>query len=60
MNGLGGGEMGEQAGRTEEPQQKLSRTAPGRLEAFDNDSEDEHTNLKKVISFHENRIGNFS
>ena len=48
MNGLGGGEMGEQAGRAEEPQQKLSRTAPGRLEAFDNDSEDEHTNLKKV------------
>ena len=31
-----------------EPVQQLSRTAPGRLEAFGNDSGDEHTNLKKV------------
>ena len=34
--------------RPEPVQQQLSRTAPGRLEAFENDSDEEHTNLKKV------------
>ena len=30
------------------PPQPQSRTAPGRLEAHDTDSEEEHFNLKKV------------
>ncbi len=31
-----------------EPGQGLSRTAPARLQALDDDSEDEHSNLVKV------------
>ena len=31
------------------PGQPQSRTAPGRLEAHDTDSEEEHFNLKKVM-----------
>ena len=30
------------------PPQPQSRTAPGRLEAHEGDSEDEHQNLRKV------------
>eukprot|EP00090_Calanus_glacialis_P013510 TRINITY_DN22193_c0_g1_i2.p1 TRINITY_DN22193_c0_g1~~TRINITY_DN22193_c0_g1_i2.p1 ORF type:complete len:890 (-),score=194.71 TRINITY_DN22193_c0_g1_i2:567-3236(-) len=44
-----------------EPVQQLSRTAPGRLEAFGNDSDDEHTNLKKKLakSEQEDVVGNY-
>ena len=34
------------------PPQPQSRTAPGRLEAHDTDSEEEHFNLKKVSPTH--------
>ena len=37
------------SGDKHHPPQPQSRTAPGRLEANENDSEDEHQNLKKVI-----------
>merc|ERR1719233_1348274 len=42
-------------------QQQLSRTAPGRLEAFENDSDEEHTNLKKKLakSAQEDVVGNY-
>jgi len=45
-------EPGESGGATEHhnPPQPQSRTAPGRLEAADTDSEEEHFNLKKKLA----------
>jgi len=44
-----------------EPVQQLSRTAPGRLEAFETESDDDHVNLKKKLakSAQEDVVGNY-
>ena len=44
-------EPSEPAAEHHNPPQPQSRTAPGRLEAHDTDSEEEHFNLKKVTFF---------